>query len=330
MTGSGIFHAALAGESVDRPPVFFTGGAWVGRVSGIPRDRLLSDARALVEAQVFVHEAVGQDALLAYYDPLFIPEAWGCELRFLETGALVNPQPFERMAGPPPGVDEGRMPVVLDAISALVGYGGGSVPVGTLIEGPFTTLSRIVDAEVVLRLAIRDPAALEDALGRVGEMLEGFVLAAVQAGADFLFVADPVASASMISPPMYRRFALPPQQRLFGEAGAPVILHICGDTLPILSAMAESGAAALSLDQCMDLREARSVIGDACALAGNLDPLTLLMGTPEQVARDTRTVMAAGGSRRFLVMPGCGVPPPAPLENVVAMVSAVRSRSPEG
>ena len=217
------------------------------------------------------------------------------------------------------------MPVVLDAISALVGYGGGSVPVGTLIEGPFTTLSRIVDAEVVLRLAIKDPESLEDALARVEAMLADFARAAVRAGADFLFVADPVASASMISPVMYRRFALPPQQRLFAEAGAPVILHICGETSPILSAMGDSGAAALSLDQCMNLCQARSVIGDTCALAGNVDPLTLLMGTPEQVARETRTVMATGGSRRFLVMPGCGVPPPAPLENVVAMVTAVHS-----
>lgn len=325
MTSADLFRAALAGAPVERSPVFFTGGAWVGRTSGLPRHRLLNDAAALVESQLLVHGLVGQDAVLAYFDPLFIPEVYGCELCFLESGPLVKPLPFSRIAGRRPQVDEGRLPVVLDAISGLAGYGGGRVPVGTLIEGPFTTLSRIVGAEVVLRLGIKGPEALEDALARVNEMLVDFVRAAVRAGAEFIVVADPVASATMISPAMYRRFALSFQQRLFAEARVPIILHICGDTHPILSLMAESGAAALSLDQCMDLRQARSLIGDACALAGNVDPMTLLVGTPDQVVCETRAVVAAGGGRRFLVMPGCGVPPTAPLENVVAMVAAVRA-----
>lgn len=61
------------------------------------------------------------------------------------------------------------------------------------------------------------------------------------------------------------------------------------------------------------------------ALAGNVDPMTLLTGTPDEVACATRTVVAAGGGRCFLVMPDCGVSPMAPLENVVAMVAVVRS-----
>ncbi len=320
-----LFRAALAGESVERPPVLFTGGAWVGRISGISSERLMNDADALVEAQRLVHGLVGQDALLAYFDPLFIPEAYGCELRFLESGPSVRPQPLDRIGGRAPHVEEGRLPVVLDAISGLAGIGNGRPPVGTLIEGPFTTLSRIVGAEVVLRLAIKDPEALEDALARVEEMLERFVGATVRAGVEFVVVADPVASATMISPSVYRRFALPPQQRLFAGARVPVILHICGDTRPILSVMVESGAAALSLDQCMDLVEARSLMGGGCALAGNVDPMTLLTGTPDRVARETRAIVAAGGTTSFLVMPGCGIPPSAPLKNVVAMVAAVRS-----
>jgi MtaA/CmuA family methyltransferase len=174
-------------------------------------------------------------------------------------------------------------------------------------------------------MAIKDSEALVDAMARVNEVLVDFVSAASRAGAEFVVVADPVASATMISPAMYRTLVLPAQQRLFAAAHMPVILHICGDTRPILSVMAESGAAALSLDQCMDLREARSLLGDTCGLAGNVDPMTLLTGTPDQVAEHTRKVVAAGGDRGFLVMPGCGIPPAAPLENVIAMVTAVRN-----
>ena len=325
MTGADLFFSALAGRQAERPPVFFTGGAWAGRISGLPTHRLLNDAEALVRAQQSVHDLVGQDALLAYFDPLFIPEAYGCELRLLEMGPLVKPLPFGRMFDRLPSMNDGRLPVVLEAIAGLAAHGDGQVPVGTLIEGPFTTLSRVVGAEVMLRLTIKDPAALVDALTRVNEVLVEFVRAASQAGAEFIVVADPVASATMVSPATYRRFVLPAQQRLFAAARMPVILHICGDTRPILPIMAESGAAALSLDQCMDLREARSLLGDVCALAGNVDPMILLTGTPDQVADHTRMVVAAGGDRGFLVMPGCGIPPAAPLENVVAMVTAVRA-----
>jgi hypothetical protein len=64
----------------------------------------------------------------------------------------------------------------------------------------------------------------------------------------------------------------------------PVILHICGKTMPILGAMAGSGARLLSLDQAIDLREARRVVGWKVALGGNVDPVRLMEGgTPEEV-----------------------------------------------
>ena len=319
-----LMRRVLAGEEVGRPPVFFTGGSWVGRLSGFTRDRLLSDAAALAEAQVRVHEMIGQDALLAYFDPLFIPEAYGCPLRFRETGPLVTPISFDEFRRRSPGVDEGRLPVVLEAVSRLSAYAAGRIPVGTLIEGPFTTLSRIVDAQVLLRCTITQPAAVEAALERVHDVLLRFAQAAAAAGAGFLFVADPVTSASVISPRMYRRFALPALQRLAAAVPIPVFLHICGDTSPILPLMAETGAAALSLDQCMDLRGARALVGEDCILAGNVDPVTLALGSPAAVARATQTVLAAGGRRAFVVMPGCGIPPEAPLENVAAMVRVVQ------
>ena len=325
MVGSqGLLRGALAWEQSDRPPVLFTGGMWAGRLSGFSRDRLLDDASALAEAQWRVHELIGQDALLAYFDPLFIPEAYGCELRFLETGPLVAPIPLTRFADQAPSVGDGRLPVVLEAVACMAARAGGRIPVGTLVEGPFTTLSRIADAEVLLRLTITDAAAVDAALGRMTEMLLAFCRAAAEAGADFVFVADPVASATMISPAMFGRFALPALRELCAGLSIPVILHICGDTTPILADMAGSGAAALSLDQCMDLREARRRIDGRCVLAGNLDPMTLLMGTPEEVARETRRVMEAGGNRGFILMPGCGVPPGAPFQKVAAMVRAAR------
>jgi MtaA/CmuA family methyltransferase len=318
------FRAALRLEPTDRVPVFLMGGAWAAKLSGLPRERLLRDPVALAEAQRHAHGLVGQDALLAYFDPVFIPEAYGCELRLLESGPLVTAVPLSTAMSRSPGVDEGRLPVILAATEMLARYGAGRVSVGTLVEGPLTTLSRVAGTEAVLRMTVRETATLEAGLDSITTVLSRFTQAAGRAGADFLVVADPVGSTQMISPSTYRRLAFPALRRLIHETPVPVVLHVCGDTSLILDLMAETGAAAVSLDQCMDLRVARGRVGETCALAGNVDPLTLLTGSPDDVACETAEVIAAGGRRGHIVMPGCGVPPGAPVENVVAMVEAAR------
>jgi len=64
---------------------------------------------------------------------------------------------------------------------------------------------------------------------------------------------EPSGSASMISPVMFRQFVLPRLKTIIGSLDVPCMLHMCGDTSPMLDAMAESGAEIISLDQCMDL-----------------------------------------------------------------------------
>ncbi len=307
------------------PAVFFTGGPWVGRQAGYTPERLLTDPVALADAQCRVHEKVGQDAVLAYFDPLYIPEAYGCRIRFLESGALTSAVALTEVEARSPGVDEGRMPVILEAVARLSRWSGGSVAVGTLLEGPLTTLSRVVGTEAALRLIIRDPSAVESALARVTEVLVRFARAAVAVGAELLVAADPVSSPAMISPAMYERFVQPALTRFFDAIPAPVVLHVCGDTRPILRSMAATGAAALSLDQCIDLSEARGLVGADCALAGNVSPSTLSSAAADAVTRESLAAIVAASPGPHVLMPGCGVPPESPLENVVAMVRAARA-----
>ncbi len=95
----------------------------------------------------------------------------------------------------------------------------------------------------------------------------------------------------------------------------------------MLQIMAETGAAVLSLDQCMDLDRAREVVPRA-ALGGVVDPVeALLLGTPEEVATDTRRSLQKGGLERFVLMTGCGTPPGAPIENVKAMVDTAKGKA---
>ena len=91
----------------------------------------------------------------------------------------------------------------------------------------------------------------------------------------------------MVSPRMYRQFALPYEQRIFAavhEMGTLARLHICGNTNRILADMAASGADIIDLDWMVDMGEAARLFGDGPAACGNFDPVSvMLQGTVEQV-----------------------------------------------
>jgi MtaA/CmuA family methyltransferase len=120
---------------------------------------------------------------------------------------------------------------------------------------------------------------------------------------------------------------LPHLQRFIKGLKIPTILHVCGDTEPILDMMAETGANILSLDQCMDLAKAKQRLDGHCGIGGNVDPINiLLLGTVEDVKRETLKCLEQGGKKGYVLMAGCAVPPRTPTENLKAMIETARLR----
>jgi uroporphyrinogen decarboxylase len=326
------FNDALLGKPKDHVPLFPMVAAWAAaNFSDLSPDRLALRPEAIVAAQIRAKESMGHDALWAYADPLYIPEAFGCNVRFLETGPLADPLPLtitslEDIDGvPSPDPREaGRLPLILDVVKDLSEYGDGNLPVLGLFEGPFTTTCRILEPGLIMRMVYKNRAVLEALLDKVTAFLLQFAGALVEYGANAIFLPEPTASASMISPTMFRQCVLPRLKILTEKLMVPCILHICGDTSPTLDAMGECGAKILSLDQCMNLSNARAAVPQA-VLGGNVDPInSLFMGSREQVVNDTLNCLRSAGTGRFILMSGCGVPPNTPLENMEIMIKTAK------
>jgi len=324
----GRFQDALRGTPNDRVPIIPMIGGWAAaNFSDVPLSKLAQDPKRIADAQVRAMETVGHDAFFAYADPLYIPEAFGCRVRFTETGPLVDALPhsihsiedLEKI--PIPDARRARrLPVILELVKELNAYGGGDILVLGAFEGAFTSTTRILEADQVMRMIYKNPLLLEALLDMVNGFLLEFGRALIESGANVLFIPEPSASASMISPAMFRRFVLPRLRSLTNELKAPCMLHICGDTSPTLQVMQETGFQVLSLDQCMDLSKSRDLVPEA-VLGGNVDPInSLLMGTREQVVEDTLHCLRTGGKNHFILMSGCGVPPSTSIENLSAMV----------
>ena len=322
--------AVLRGEEADRPPVTPTGGWWVAQTSGLPLADIFAKGEVLAAAHLDVQRRAGHDAVYTYFDALAMPEAFGCRIELKEFGGpsvaeellledtLSHPIPDPRR--------DGRLPEILKAASILAERTRGSLPVLALFEGPFTTSSRLLGATTFLLLMMDDPELTKRLIARVADALIAFGQALATAGADAIIMPDPVTSTDLVSPEQSAEFAFPEIRRVIEALPVPVILHICGKTVPILGAMAGSGACLLSLDQAVDLREARQVVGWKVALGGNVDPVNLMeKGTPEEVMAAGQAAIMAAGPQQFSLMAGCALPPSTPLENVRALVAAARS-----
>ena len=322
------FHDALKGKPRDRVPLFpMTAGWAAANFSDAPPSKLASDARLIVQAQIRAREAAGYDPFFAYANALYVPGAFGCNVRFLSTGPISDPLPFtfstvediERIHVPDLR-NNPKLSPILEAVEGLNSYGKGEIPVLGAFEGAFTTACRIFDADVILRLVLKKRPILEALLDKINGFLLGFGKALVEKGANVLFIPDPTASASMISPRVFRDLVLPRLRALLDGLRVPCILHICGDTSITLDAMAETGFHVLSLDQCMDLGEVRRRL-PGVVLGGNVDPIqSLLMGSRQQVVDDTLNCLRTAGTTKYVLMSGCGVPPHASLENVKTMI----------
>lgn len=149
-------------------------------------------------------------------------------------------------------------------------------------------------------------------------------------GADVVFIADPVASGELISPSMFEEYALPYIKEVTGRLkkyDVPIILHICGNTQARLEPLKEAGISAFSL-AAVDLKEALETARGHYAIFGNMDPFSVMQAmTSDKVYQTCRELGdIAGLDGGYVMMPGCDLPPAAPLENVQAMVKAAHDK----
>lgn len=217
----------------------------------------------------------------------------------------------------------GRIPVVLEALRILKQEVGEEVAIGAWVLGPFTELGQVMDLEVMLKMTFKAPDVIQRHLTFMVDYLTQILNLYLKAGADFITIREMGATSSVISPRVFKSLILPNLQELFGRVqGVPRVLHICGDTNPIIEMMAESGADALSVDQVNRLAETREKLPNV-TLLGHYQPYGAPMcdGTPEEVEAMIKDSIDQGADA---VWPGCDIWPTVPPENMKAMLDTMK------
>ncbi len=133
--------------------------------------------------------------------------------------------------------------------------------------------------------------------------------------------------------PLWRRFLKPRLARMYGaakRAGKFVFIHSCGDVREIFPELIEIGVDVFNPFQpeVMDVHWMKKTYGDRISFYGGLSlQHTLPYGTPEQVKAEVCDLIATVGHNGGYILSPChSVTKDVPLENMLAMLEAIREQ----
>jgi uroporphyrinogen decarboxylase len=276
-----------------------------------------------------VHKHYDPDGQPVMFDLQIEAEILGCELVWSEDAPpSVGTHPLGENDGVPtriPQPGDGRLAMELEAVRRMRALYPDTAIYG-ICCGPFTLASHLRGTDIFMEM-ILDPekvTALLSYTRKVCEAVSGYL---VDAGCDVIAVTDPL--VSQISPEHFSQFMALPFSAVFSrirEKGAYGAFFVCGNASRNIEPMCLTRPDAISVDENVDLVEAKRITDrHAIALCGNI-PLTsvMLFGNQLDNMKATLQMMdSIDSSRLYMVAPGCDMPYAVPVENAIAVEQAV-------
>ena len=329
---------ALAGETLERPPVWFMRQA--GR--SLPEYRALRerakdfiafchDPEMAAEATLQPMRRFAFDAAIVFADILLLPRALGQEVWFeAGEGPRLGPLPaVERLAdeveastGRLASIGEtlSRVRAELDPERALIGFAGAPWTVATyMIEG------RGSDRSGARAFAYEHPETLDRLLDVLVESTARYLVMQAQSGAQALKLFESWAEG--LAEDVFERVVIRPHAAIVAKVRA------AGVTAPFIGfprgagALVENYAAAapveaVALDTQAPMALGRRLQAQGRTIQGALDNLLLLAGGPALDAR-VEALLEAWGEGPYIFNLGHGVLPQTPIAHIERVVRRV-------
>lgn len=328
------FGMLVIDERPDRCPVIPLITSHAVTVAGIKLKKYYTQGEKMARAQIIAFEIYQHDAISVFSEVGIIAEAMGSEFSYPDNDlpVLKNPKlqnsSIDKLTIPD-SKKTGRLPVYLEAIKYVYKAIGDIIPILAYIPAPFTTGMHLVNSEKFLVDTLKNPEKIKDILNIIFEASVKFCYEIINAGG-LPIIVDPLASSSVISPKIYKEFALPYEQRLIHylhRYDFDVILHICGDTTPIMDKLLDTGADLVSIDR-VNMLKAMEKLSSKMRLIGNFDTTTLMFSNPDDIylMAGTMVEQLKFAHKGYIAATGCEVPIRAPKENVEAFIKGAKEK----
>jgi MtaA/CmuA family methyltransferase len=321
MTPKRRFLSALFGGKVDRIPV--------GNPTSVATVELMEetgaffpeahlDATKMAVLAAAGHEILGFDTIMPYFSVQMEAPALGCEMDWgdKETMPDCTTHPYKEAEDIVVPTEEELLKVdsirtVVEAIKILRAKYPTVAIIGKVM-GPWTLAYHGYGVQNFLMDTILNPERVRKSLKKLE----------VKAGADAISFPDH-ATGDLVSPEMYRDFLVPLHRKIVTRIGAPIILHICGNTLNRAQYIAEEHFDCFHYDTKTDVIELKKALGNSTTtlIGGINNPEVLLFGTPEDVKKQAHFTVKAGVE---ILAPECAIPLRTPNRNLKAIVEAAK------
>ena len=320
--------AALRGEPLDRPPVSFWGHVYHRE----------SSARDLVDHTLERQRTYRWDWVKLNPRKHYHVEDWGVRYRYsgrehdkpvLEEWPIHGPEDWGRIGERPP--DRGALGEQIEAVRLLKRGLSPDVPFVETVFTPLAVLAEMVPEPRTLKSAMEThPQLVRRALEAVTATYEQYVPLLLEAGADGIFFATTDwGSRNLISAEEHRSWSRPYDERILrAMEGAPFnVLHVCKSN-NLLYELSDYPVRAFSYDATdatnPSLAEALARVPGA--LMGGISYEDALQDAdPRRLRDELARGMEQTGGRRWLVAPGCSIPPATPAANLHAVREAVEA-----
>ncbi len=330
-------QAVLQGRQPDRVPVIPQCFMFSAQEYGYNIGQINRNPRLMAEAHAFCQEKYGYDGCVIDFDDASLAEACGAKVIYRDdavaavdehTPLLTDLRQVDDLVLPEPEKSP-RLCMWMETAQRLMEKVGDHVFVlGRADQGPFDLLTLLRGPqEFMMDLILEDEEVVHHALQWATEAHIRFAKA-MRDLTHCTSMGDSYAGPNLISPAMYRQFALPYEIQVVNAVQTedkPYSVHICGDTNLIMADMATNGARLLEVDWQVDMGKARQLLPDNVTIMGNIDPSDpLVLGTPEQVLAKAKNIIETTGGKGLILSSGCAMGPNTKPENMRAMIEAAK------
>lgn len=325
------FVRALKGKEIDKVPVCSvtqTATVQMMEVSGAKWPQAHYDPEKMATLAIAGHNLAGLEGVRFPFCTTVIAQTLGCGIEegnidthpYQVSSPCSKVKDVKNIAIPEDLCESERISTVLKAADIVRDRVGDDVPVIAGMIGPAAAAFYMAGAKNYLMWCIQHPDAIQELMEIGTEVCIEYSNALFEHGVDAVNISDSEAGPDLFPVPMFGSMVLPQYRKLTSRLQGLSVLHICGDATEILDQMAVSGFNGLSIEEKVNARYARHIIGDRACMIGNVSPtMTLLSKSPRDIRKEAKQCIEDGVG---ILAPGCGIEPHTSIENLQAFVAA--------
>ena len=331
MKGRQLIEKAMKLETLSEIPwVPFT-GVHCAFITGRDSESFLKSKELIVEGVSKAIELYDPDGIPVVFDLQLEAEALSCKL-------LWAPQNPPSVVGHPlatgsqlsdlkiPDKDSGRIATVMDAIEEVRSLYPWVALYG-LVTGPFTLALHLLGTDIFMKM-FTDEEYVRELLKFCTGVAESMSDYYIDAGCDVIAVVDPM--VSQIGTEEFEKFVAKDSSSIFEHIRSRGVLSsffVCGDAGHNIEAMCRCHPDNISVDENISLEYVRdTALREGISFGGNLKlTSTLLLGDEWECEKDAVEVIERGGTKGFILSPGCDLPYSTVVNNLRAVAEVAKN-----